>query len=193
MKGEYYGQVNSSIVTPKQFYPEYCEFNQAPQSEFKCVSYIPSQEGGLMVNDNYNFSDGYSIDQQAFQHPVPVHTVIEANDHNWQNVQGTQFEGFYGQESNIVPNGSDLNRTNGVEGVSISQGLTNPFPAPEFDQQTIPFTPGFFASNAAFKRIPLNPGKSIFRRRRPGDCVSEWSNAFNNDFDELQNPYCCSN
>lgn len=57
-----------------------------------------------------------------------------------------------------------------------------------FDPGVYAVSTALFTSSGAFQAIPLKPGP-IFRRRRRGDCQSEWSNAFVSRVDPCECSY----
>ncbi|EAN31981.1 hypothetical protein TpMuguga_04g00629 [Theileria parva strain Muguga] len=206
MTGVVCDHYNSSLITPQQSFPNNFETN-GNQGCMNCYSYVPCQQGGYVVGNNYHFSEGYSIDpccninNNHFMGDSYYYNnndlnyarnINFANDYNFSdgynfnqcpNINHENNSDLKDCENNVYTEGNTQNvgkeyfEVNGTE--VLPEGISD-------ERKFVNLTPSFFSSNAAFKRIPLQSGRSIFRRRKPGDCASEWSNAFDKDCDSVE-------
>ncbi|XP_953270.1 uncharacterized protein TA10810 [Theileria annulata] len=206
MTGVVCDHYNSSLITPQQSFPDNYKTN-GNLGYMNCFTYVPCQQGGFVVGNNYNFSEGYSIDPCCNINSMNSkgnYYYYNDNDSNyppnWNYTNDYKFSdgynfnqcpNFYHQnnsylkncENNVCTDGN--NPCNGKEYFEVNGTEVLPEGTSE-ERRCVNFTPSFFSSNSAFKRIPLQSGRSIFRRRRPGDCANEWSNAFNKDYESVE-------
>ncbi|UKK02829.2 hypothetical protein MACK_002926 [Theileria orientalis] len=198
MTGVVCDHFSSCLVTPQQTLPN--NFQTTGSNGFaNCVSHVPSQQSGFIVGNSYNFSEGFSIDPCCNVNTNPFSSKTFTYNNSDFNYDGNyNFSNDYSFHEGLNMSQDMFNQTNPDGGMSeyaqfernlaeseltpkryISVTATRiPPEALGEDEMVDNLTPSFFASNRAFKRININSGRSIFRKRRPGDCKSEWSNAF---------------
>ncbi|KAK1933525.1 hypothetical protein X943_004029 [Babesia divergens] len=159
--------------------------------ENRCVTVVPPQEEGYMMADGYRFSDGYSMDYEQLKNYAPMQTTFQCDptlyDGSGHYIRGEMPEMYHQQHFYNATYPEHYGNFQGCQEVMGTEVL------PQVSNQGMPFTTEFFASNDAFKRIPLYPSRAVFRRRKQGDATNEWSNAFLNDETDLcEVTPCCT-
>ncbi|GIX60937.1 photosensitized INA-labeled protein PHIL1, putative [Babesia caballi] len=178
---------NTYLIAPGQEYASKFADNGPA-----CVTTVPAQEDGYVMPGGYRFSDGYSMEYQPMDQHAPVQSTFECDNASYpvsahQLSAATNYS--YPPPECVQPDYSYA----GMESPYYQEVLGTET-APQMINDTAPLTTEFFANNAAFQRLPLSRSRAVFRRRRQGDPMNEWSNAFlNEEVDPCEVTPCCTN
>lgn len=174
---------NCCVITPGQTCSAGFE-----EHEKRCITVVPPQEEGYLLADGYRFSDGYSMDYQQVGNYAPLQSTFECDPNLYQaQMNNMAVEGQYMYQPQNYYAASHLPQYGDYQEVMGTEAL------PQMIGSPAPLTAEFFASNADFKRIPMYPSRAVFRRRKQGDAINEWSNAFLNDEPDMcEATPCCT-
>ncbi|CDR96703.1 hypothetical protein, conserved [Babesia bigemina] len=168
-----------------------------------CVTTIPKQQDGYVIPADYRFSEGYSMDYYNFNKGGALQSTLECDPALYKDFQypvadnsGYTYPAPEQMYRDYPYTGEEYNRymeVLGTEQVPQVRYGESELKTIQLVNDAPQLTTEFFASNAAFQRIPLYPSRTVFRRRRQGDPINEWSNAFINEEDDLCDAtQCCT-